>query len=184
MPPGFALSPEFDGPTAVPPRSVTRRESSPSSLMEDNMAQATAVSPQALIDIAKATVTTYNDRDWTKARTILAPDFVYDEVSTGRKVNGSDQAIELWKGWAQAFPDSKGTIHNARATADGTVILEVTWKGTHKGPLSTPSGPIAATGKPIEVRACAVLEMSGERARVERHYFDMATLLRQIGVNG
>ena len=79
------------------------------------MAQATAVSPQVLIDVAKATVTTYNDRDWAKAKTILAPEFVYDEVATGRKVNGADQAIELWKSWAQAFPDSKGTIHNARA---------------------------------------------------------------------
>ena len=147
------------------------------------MAQATAVSPQVLIDVAKATVTTYNDRDWAKAKTILAPEFVYDEVATGRKVNGADQAIELWKSWAQAFPDSKGTIHNARATPDGSVIVEVTWKGTHKGPLSTPSGPIAPTGKPIEVRACAVIEISGERARTQRHYFDMATLLRQIGVN-
>jgi steroid delta-isomerase-like uncharacterized protein len=152
--------------------------------MEDNMAQATAVSPQALIDVAKATVTTYNDRDWTKARTILTPDFVYDEIATGRKTTGADQAIELWKAWAQAFPDSKGTIQNARATADGTVIVELTWKGTHKGPLSTMNGPIAATGKAIEIRACAVLEMSGERARIERHYFDMATMLRQLGVNG
>jgi steroid delta-isomerase-like uncharacterized protein len=146
------------------------------------MAQATALSPQASIEIAKATVTTYNDRDWTKAKTVLTPDFVYDEIATGRKVTGVDQTLELWKGWAQAFPDSKGTVQNARATADGTVVLEVTWKGTHKGALQTPSGPIAATGKPIDVRACAVLEIAGERARSERHYFDMATLLRQIGV--
>jgi steroid delta-isomerase-like uncharacterized protein len=148
------------------------------------MAQATTLSPQALIDVAKATVTNYNDRDWAKAKGGITPDFVYDEVSTGRRVTGADETLELWKGWAQAFPDSKGTIHNARATTDGTVVLEVTWKGTHKGPLHTPTGPIAPTGKPIEVRACAVLEIAGERARAERHYFDMATLLRQIGVNG
>ena len=146
------------------------------------MAQATAVSPQASIDIAKATVTVYNDRDWAKAKTVLASDFVYDEVATARKVTGADQTLDLWKGWAQAFPDSKGTVQNARATGDGTVVLEVTWKGTHKGALQTPSGPIAATNKPIEVRACAVVEIQGDRARSERHYFDMATLLRQIGV--
>ena len=146
------------------------------------MAQATAVSPQASIEIAKATVTVYNDRDWAKAKTVLAPDFVYDEIAPARKVTGADQTLDLWKGWAQAFPDSKGTVQNARATADGTVVLEVTWKGTHKGALQTPSGPIAATNKPIEVRGCAVLEIAGDRARSERHYFDMATLLRQIGV--
>ena len=184
MPPGVALSPELDGTNGRtaglcrPPGVLTVFS------VEDNMAQATAISPQALIDVAKATVTTYNDRDWAKAKTILTSDFVYDEIATGRKVNSADQAIELWKGWAQAFPDSKGTVQNARATNDGTVTLEVTWKGTHKGPLHTPTGPIAPTGKSIEVRACAVLEIAGERARAERHYFDMATLLRQIGVNG
>jgi steroid delta-isomerase-like uncharacterized protein len=146
------------------------------------MAQATEVSPQASIEIAKATVTVFNDRDWAKAKTVLTPDFVYDEIATARKVTGADQTLDLWKGWAQAFPDSKGTIQNARATGDGTVVLEVTWKGTHKGALQTPTGPIAATNKSIEVRACAVLEIQGERARSERHYFDMATLLRQIGV--
>ena len=129
------------------------------------MAQATAVSPQAAIEIAKATVTIYNDRDWAKAKTVLAPDFVYDEVATARKVTGADQALELWKGWAQAFPDSRGTVQNARATGDGIVVLEVTWKGTHKGALQTPNGPIAATNKTIDVRACAVLEISGERVR-------------------
>jgi len=47
-----------------------------------------------------------------------------------------------------------------------------------------PSGTLAATGKPIEVRACAVVEVVGERARAERHYFDMMSLLRQLGVTG
>ena len=148
------------------------------------MAQATALSPQALIDTARATVTNYNDRNWAKVKTGITADFVYDEIATGRKVTGADQTLEIWKAWAQAFPDSKGTIQNARATGDGTVVLELTWKGTHKGPLQTPAGPIAPTGKAIDIRACAVLEIAGERARAERHYFDMATLLRQLGVNG
>ena len=148
------------------------------------MAQATALAPQALINAAKPLIQTYNDRDWAKAKAAVTQDFVYDEVATGQKVTGADQTIEIWKAWAQAFPDSKGTIDNARATGDGTVVLEVTWRGTHKGPLQTPAGPIAATGKAIEIRACNVVEISGERARAQRHYFDMATLLRQLGVKG
>jgi steroid delta-isomerase-like uncharacterized protein len=148
------------------------------------MAQATALSPQALINAAKAPFLAYNDKDWTKAKATITPDFVYDEVATGRKVTGADQTLEAWKGWAQAFPDSKGTIHAAHVTNEGSVVLEVTWKGTHKGPLQTPNGSIAATGKAIEVRGCAIVAIAGERAREQRHYFDMATLLRQIGVAG
>ncbi len=67
---------------------------------------------------------------------------------------------------------------------DGTVTVELTWKGTHNGPLPMPSRTLAATGKPIEVRACAVVEVAGDRAWAERHYFDMMSLLRQLGVTG
>lgn len=148
------------------------------------MAQATALAPQALIDAAKALILAYNDKDWTKAKASITADFIYDEIATGRTVTGADQTLEAWKGWAQAFPDSKASFQGARATTDGTVILELTWKGTHKGPLQTPAGSIAPTGKAIDVRACAIVEIAGERARTQRHYFDMATLLRQLGVNG
>jgi steroid delta-isomerase-like uncharacterized protein len=153
-------------------------------LQEDIMAQATKLSPQALINAAKAPFLAYNEKNWDKARASMAPDFVYDEVASGRKVTGIDETLGLWKGWAEAFPDSKGTFHDAYAAENGTVVLEVTWKGTHQGPLQTPKGSIAATGKRIEVRACAVVELAGEKARVQRHYFDMATLLQQIGVGG
>ena len=146
------------------------------------MAQATTLSPQALTKIAQGLIVAYNDRDWNRVKASVTADFTYDEVATARKVTGADQTIELWKGWAQAFPDSKGTFQGSHVVNDGTVVLEVTWKGTHKGPLQTPTGAIAPTGKPIEVRACAIVEIAGERARLQRHYFDMATLLRQIGV--
>ena len=145
------------------------------------MAQATAVSPQALTQLAQTLVTAYNDRDWNRAKSSLTTDFTYDEVGTGRIIKGPDQTIDAWKGWAQAFPDSKGTFQATRVANDGSVVLEVTWKGTHKGPLQLPTGTIAATGKPIEIRACMVVEASGDRAKLQRHYFDMATLLRQIG---
>lgn len=146
------------------------------------MAQATTLSPQALTQIAQGLIVAYNDRDWNRAKASITPDFTYDEVATGRSIAGADETLEVWKAWAQAFPDSKGTFQGARVTTEGSVVLEVTWKGTHQGPLPLPSGTVAATGKPIEVRACAIVEISGERARSQRHYFDMATLLRQIGV--
>jgi len=148
------------------------------------MAQATKLSPQALINTAKAPFLAYNDKNWDQAKASMTPDFVYDEVASGRKVTGIDATLALWKGWAEAFPDSKGSFQGAHAAEDGTVVLEVTWKGTHQGPLQTPKGAIAATGKRIDVRACVVVEVAGEKARAQRHYFDMATLLQQIGVAG
>jgi steroid delta-isomerase-like uncharacterized protein len=146
------------------------------------MPPATSVSPQNLTNIAKGLIEAYNDRNWDKAKANLTPDFIYDEVATSRRITGADETLEVWKGWAQAFPDSKGTFQGSHVTDDGAVVLELTWAGTHQGSLQTPNGPIGPTGRRIEVRACAIVEITGEKARTQRHYFDMATLLRQIGV--
>ncbi|HEY7682463.1 MAG TPA: ester cyclase [Gemmatimonadales bacterium] len=146
-------------------------------------AQATTLTPQQTIAAAKAPLLAYNEKNWNAVKASITPDFTYDEVATHRKVQGVDQAISAWQGWANAIPDSKATFHNAWASGT-TVVLEVTWQGTHKGPMQMPTGPIAATGKRIDIRACIVSEIAGDKVRTQRHYFDMATLLQQIGVAG
>jgi steroid delta-isomerase-like uncharacterized protein len=140
------------------------------------------MSQQSLIDAATAPILAYGKKDWAGVRAAITPGFVYDEVPTNRKMEGVDQVIAGWHGWATALPDSAATIDNVFASGD-TVVLEVTWRGTHRGPLQTPKGQIAATGKPIEIRACQVFTIANDKAQSMRHYFDMATMLQQLGVS-
>ena len=136
---------------------------------------------QALIDAAKAPILAYNDKNWEAMRSAITPGYVYDEIGTNRKVTGADKVLETWRGWAAALPNSKAQIHNAFASGN-TVTVELTWKGTHSGPLQTPEGTITPTGKTIEIRACQITEIQNGKAQSTRHYFDMATLLKQIGI--
>jgi steroid delta-isomerase-like uncharacterized protein len=135
---------------------------------------------QLLIDAAKAPFLAYGEKNWDAVRASLAPGFLYDEVATGRKFRGADETIAGWQGWAAAFPDSKATFHGALVSGDN-VVLELTWRGTHTGPLETPAGRLAATGRSIEMRACAVVGMAGGKAQSMRQYFDMVTMMRQLG---
>jgi steroid delta-isomerase-like uncharacterized protein len=137
---------------------------------------------RSIADVAKASVNAYNEKNWEKVRASLTPDCLYDEVATDRRANSADDTIALWQGWAKAMPDSKATFEN-QFVMDNTVVLELTWRGTHTGPLPTPRGEIAPTGKRFEIRACQVIEVSGERAKTIRQYFDMAGLFRQLGVS-
>jgi steroid delta-isomerase-like uncharacterized protein len=146
-------------------------------------AQSTIIAPQQLIDAAKAPILAFNEKNWDAVKVSVSPDFVYDEVANSRKAQGVDEVIALWQGWATAFPDAKATFERELASGD-TVVLEVTWRGTHKGPLLTPDAPLPATGNRIDVRACMIVEVANDRATVQRHYFDMATLLQQLGVTG
>jgi steroid delta-isomerase-like uncharacterized protein len=158
---------------------VSSRSGASSAGEEFFMAQQAVLS---MTDIARASVLAYNDKDWKAARTALAPNCVYDEVATRRKAHGADDILAVWQGWAKALPDSKATIHSELVTGN-TVVLELTWHGTHSGPLQTPRGELAPTGKKMELRACQVIEVSGEKVKMVRHYFDMATLLGQLGAS-
>lgn len=139
------------------------------------------MSRKELIEIAKAATEAYNRKDWDAARELLAPGFVYDEVATGRKVKGVDEVLDVWRGWAKAFPDSRGTMEEP--LVDGNdVVLRLRWRGTHSGPLALPSGEVLPTSRKIDFRACQVFRIEKGKVQEMQHYFDMTTMLSQLGV--
>ena len=81
-------------------------------------------------------VAAFNSGDWEQMRAGLASDSRYDELGTERRIDGPEKILELFKGWKQAFPDAVGTVTSAVASGD-KAALEVIWKGTHTGPLTT-----------------------------------------------
>jgi steroid delta-isomerase-like uncharacterized protein len=132
------------------------------------------------VDVAKANILAFNEKNWDKVRATITPTVVYDEVGTLRKVQGMNDVLATWRGWAEAFPDARARFDNEYVSGT-TVVLELTWTGTHSGQLQTPNGEIEPSGKKISVRACQVIETTGDKVSAVRHYFDMTTLLRQLG---
>src|SRR6476661_345183 len=113
-----------------------------------------------VIEIAKAAVTAYNEKDWSKAKDILAPNAVYDEKGTHRRIQGAGEIIEAWQGWAKAIPDSKATFVGEFASGD-TAVFELVWKGVHSGPLQTPTGTIRPRKGLVGVRPCQATQFDG-----------------------
>lgn len=138
-------------------------------------------SRQELIAAAKAPTIAYNEKDWDAVRSAITPDFVYDEVATNRKAEGLEDVVEVWKGWARAMPDSKATFEDPIVEND-TVIIRMTWTGTHTGPLTLPDGEVPATGKPVVFRSCQFYRVKNGKAVSMRQYFDMFTILSQLGI--
>ena len=137
---------------------------------------------KSVADLAKEQVLAYNEKDWDRARAALAPEVVYEEVGTHRKLKGVDDVLTAWKGWATAISDSRATFQSELVSGN-TAVLEITWTGIHDGPLQTPNGEIAPTGKKIELRAIQVVDVANDRVKSVRQYFDMGTLLQQIGAD-
>src|SRR5262249_26066596 len=133
-----------------------------------------------VIEIAKAATIAYNDKNWDKVKTVFAENGVYDEKGTQRRIQGVAQIISTWQGWAKAIPDSKAKFVGEYASGD-TAVLEVVWTGVHTGPLQTPTDTIPPSNKPINVPACQVIKVEGGKVKSYTHYYDMVTLLTQIG---
>jgi steroid delta-isomerase-like uncharacterized protein len=56
-------------------------------------------------------------------------------------------------------------------------VAEITWRGTHRGPLMGQP----PTGKAVTVRAVVVLETNGSQITRATHYIDVAGMMAQLG---
>lgn len=133
-----------------------------------------------MVKIAREQVDSFNSGDWERVRAGLASDSRYEELGTERRIDGPEKIVDLFKGWKQAFPDAAGAVTSALASGD-KAVLEVTWKGTHTGPLTMAEGTIPASGKHQQTPAAIVFTFEGDKIKESRHYFDSLTLLKQIG---
>ena len=134
-----------------------------------------------LVRIGRDCIEAFNVADWERMRTLVAEEGKYYEPATNRVIEGFPDMLEVWQGWKTAFPDLEAEVTNVFAT-DKYVLLEALWKGTHDGTLDTPFGEFPATHKPYTSRAAMVLEFEGDVINVNRHYFDLLSIFKQLGI--
>ena len=100
----------------------------------------------------------------------------YEVVPLGDPIDGAGDVRDLLAGLFAGFPDFHAAIerlhHGERAVA-----VELRMRGTHRGPWAG----LPATGRSIDVPALSLFEFDGDRLTCEKVYFDMATLMRQLG---
>jgi steroid delta-isomerase-like uncharacterized protein len=95
----------------------------------------------------------------------------------GEPVDGEAAVRDLLVGLMAGFPDFHGEIGKLHH-ADDAVFGEAHITGTHQGEFNG----IPATGKPIDIRMAAIFEFEDDRLMCEAVYWDIATLLTQIGI--
>ena len=101
----------------------------------------------------------------------------YEIVPTGEVWDGHDGVHVLLRENRTAFPDFH-FAPTATHHADEAVIVEGRFTGTHGGPWRG----LPATGRKIDFRLIIVFAFEGDRMVCERTFFDLGTILRQLGV--
>lgn len=103
----------------------------------------------------------------------------YEIVPTGDVFDGEEAVAAYFHDSREAFPDQRNELV-ALHHADDAVIVEFDLTGTHRGPLRG----IPPTGKEFTCRTLALFLFEEDRLVCERVYFDLATILGQLGLIG
>lgn len=131
--------------------------------------------------LARTVYEAFNDRDFDRAVSVISDDAVWTNVPTGQTFRGADGLRANLEQWAAGFPDGKITVDHVWG-GDGFAVAEFTGRGTNTGPLATPMGELPATNRSVEVNFCDVIEISGGTITGGRSYWDMATMMTQLGM--
>jgi steroid delta-isomerase-like uncharacterized protein len=101
----------------------------------------------------------------------------YEIIPTGDVYDGEDAVRRYYEETRAAFPDQRNELI-ALHHADDAVIVEFDLLGTHLGPLRG----VPPTGKDFRTRMAAFFFFDGERITCERVYFDLLSILTQLGL--
>lgn len=90
---------------------------------------------------------------------------------------GPEEVARRYRGMWATFPDLKVEMRRIVSVQENLAVSEHTLSGTHGGDLFG----VPATGKHVEVETAVIWDVVDGRIRGETVYFDVATMLRQVG---
>jgi C-1 hydroxylase len=136
------------------------------------------MSEQDNLRVARQGFDAWNAHDSDSFVKLIADDFVSESDTLPTPLRGRDGARQSMQMYIKAFPDLRFDIEQMIASGE-YVVTRWHATGTHKGELMG----IPATGRRGDgIHGCTVAEYRDAKAVREWVYWDVATLLRQIGV--
>jgi steroid delta-isomerase-like uncharacterized protein len=119
----------------------------------------------------------FNTHDPAAAAAHFADDAELRDAAIARPVTGRDAIAAVYARHFAAFPDAHVRVDRMVAEGD-TVAVEWTLAGTHRGKMMG----IPATGKSIHFQGISMIRFRQNMAVADTRLWDLAGLLRQIGL--
>jgi steroid delta-isomerase-like uncharacterized protein len=136
------------------------------------------MSDQDNLRVAREVVAAWNAHDPDGFVKLVSEDFIAESDTFPAPLRGRDGARQSMQMYIKAFPDLHFDIEQMIASGE-FVVTRWHVTGTHKGELMG----IPPTGRRGEgIHGCTVSEYRAGKVVRQWLYWDVATLLRQIGV--
>jgi steroid delta-isomerase-like uncharacterized protein len=137
-------------------------------------------------DARRKLASAMTSHDTDAVANLFASDAVAYDPMYPQPLRGRDAIREEAKGFVRAFPDLRFEIVSVVPQDDRGGADEIRLTGTNTGPMATPTGKeIPPTNKRIDLKGASFVRLN-DRGEIteERRYYDVGTLLRQLGLVG
>ncbi|MFI5775530.1 nuclear transport factor 2 family protein [Nocardia sp. NPDC051570] len=109
-------------------------------------------------------------------------DGTFTDESIGVTYRGADRAWPV-ENFGRAFPDMHRELYRVYVRGD-IVVVQLALQGTHRGPLSMPTGTIEPTGRRMDAPCCDVFELENGKIKRFDCYPSGTVMLTQLGLLG
>jgi steroid delta-isomerase-like uncharacterized protein len=132
-------------------------------------------------DIARSMYDAFNRKDFDHIESICSDRLEWNDLASGQVFRGQNGCRQYNEDWSKAFPDGRIEVKNVVAAGDH-VVVEFIGRGTQTGPMPKSFGRIQPTNRKLELSFCDVLRFRDGKIVSGNSYYDMASMLRQLGV--
>ena len=108
----------------------------------------------------------------------MTEDAFTDVICAPPKHKGKSGVSDRYWGQWTGFPDFCVRIRKIVALGDKYAVTKHEWSGTHLGDFLG----IPPTGKRVKVKTAVVWEFRGNKIRGETIYYDLSTVMKQMGL--
>jgi len=141
---------------------------------------------QEHVALARSLLELHNSRQsdpaWLdKCLAAFAADCEIIDAPSGTTFHGPEGYKRFMRFFAESFPDLRIELTNVFATED-QVVLEGMFRSSKTGSRTLPTGALPATGRPGKLRCCFVAQVRKEKITSVHGYYDLTTLLEQLGL--
>ena len=123
-------------------------------------------------EFAAKWIAAWNSHDADKFLPLFTDDAFYEDVAFGEKSKGSAELRKFFASELEGIPDLELKLERANLQG-GHGTIEWVFSGTDKG--------VYKTGKKFSVRGVSVIEMRDGKISRNLDFYDLATIMRQVG---
>jgi steroid delta-isomerase-like uncharacterized protein len=127
-------------------------------------------SPAALPPLLQHYLDGVNSGNGEAIAALYVEDGVHEDIPSGMVASGREEIAALVSGALTQFDDLTWTPVSARQSGD-LAVLEYTFSATDR-----------ESGKPLSFRGVIVFELAGDQIRRSTDYYDVATILGELGL--